>query len=153
MERGPFGLDRKTYKNNKMKIESRIGKTTRSDQKIYAFVTDFNNFRRIVPEDRVSDWESSTEQCSFRVDPIGKVTLRIVEKTPSSLVKIASLPEFSSYNFSLWIQLKEVSEQDTRVKVTIEPHVNKMLLPMIKSPLKQLVDGIVEQIETYDFDR
>ncbi|MFO7934237.1 MAG: hypothetical protein R6U78_09150 [Bacteroidales bacterium] len=134
-----------------MKIESRIGKTTGSDRQIYAFITDFNNFSSIVPEDRVSNWESSAGQCSFRVDPIGKVTLRIVEKTPSSMVKIASVPEFSSYNFSLWIQLKEVGEHDTRVKVTIEPHVNKMLLPMIKSPLKKLVNGIVEQIETYDF--
>ena len=134
-----------------MKIESRIGKTTGSDRQIYAFITDFNNFGSLIPEDRVSDWESSSEQCSFRVDPIGKVTLRIVEKEPSTLVKIASVPDFSSYNFTLWIQLKELGERDTRVKVTIEPHVNKMLLPMIKSPLKKLVDGIVEQIEIYDF--
>jgi len=136
-----------------MKIESRIGKASRSDHQIYGFIIDFNNFKRIIPEDRVSGWESSVEQCSFRVDPIGKVTLRIVEKNPSSLVKIASVPEFSSYNFTIWIQLKSVNEQDTRVKVTIEPHVNQLILPMIKSPLKQFVDGLVDQIETFDFDQ
>ncbi|HER07643.1 MAG TPA: hypothetical protein ENO20_01930 [Bacteroides sp.] len=136
-----------------MKIESRIGKSSSSDQQIYGFLTDFNNFSRIVPQDRVSQWESSTEQCSFRVDPVGKATLKIVEKKPCSLVKIASVPEFSTYNFTIWIQLKRVNEQDTRVKVTIEPHVNRFLLSMIRSQLKQLVDGIVDQIETFHFDQ
>lgn len=136
-----------------MKIESRIGKSSRSDQQIYGFVTDFNNFKRIIPENRVSQWESSAEECSFRVDPVGKTTLRIMEKTPFSLVKIASVPDFSTYNFTIWIQLKQMNENDTRIKITIEPHVNQMLLPVIKSPLKQFVDGIVDQIETFDFDQ
>lgn len=136
-----------------MKIESRIGKSSRSDQQIYGFITDFNNFKRIIPENRVSQWESSAEECSFRVDPVGKTTLRIMEKTPFSLVKIASVPDFSTYNFTIWIQLKQMNENDTRIKITIEPHVNQMLLPVIKSPLKQFVDGIVDQIETFDFDQ
>jgi hypothetical protein len=136
-----------------MKIESRIGKAAHSDRQIYGFITDFKNYRSIIPEDRVSQWESSAEQCSFRVDPVGKLTLKMVEKSPFSLVKIASVPEFSTYNFTIWIQLKRVNEQDTRVKVTIEPHVNRLLLSMVGSPLKQLVDGIVDQIETFDFDQ
>ena len=136
-----------------MKIESRIGKSSSSDKQIYGFITDFNNFKSLVPADRVSQWESSAEQCSFRVDPVGKATMKIVEKTPFSLVKIASVPDFSTYNFTIWIQLKKVDEIDTRVKITIEPHVNKFLLPMIKSPLKQLVDGIVDHIETFNFDQ
>ena len=40
---------------------------------------------------------------------------------------------------------------DTRVKITIEPHVNKMLLPMIKSPLKLFVNGLIDKIEGFDF--
>ena len=75
----------------------------------------------------------------------------IIEKRPHSLVKIASIPEFSSYQFTIWIQLKHVSEQDTRVKITIEPHVNKMLLPMIKVPLKKFADGLINKIETFEF--
>ena len=100
-----------------MKIESRIGKSSSSDKQIYGFITDFNNFKSLVPADRVSQWESSAEQCSFRVDPVGKATLKIVEKTPFSLVKIASVPDFSTYNFTIWIQLKKVDEIDTRVKI------------------------------------
>ncbi|MEN8229039.1 MAG: hypothetical protein ABFS38_12855 [Bacteroidota bacterium] len=134
-----------------MKIESKIGKSSHSDQQIYGFITDFNNFKELLPEGKVSGWESSEDRCSFQVDPLGRTGLQIIEKAPFSLVKIASRPEFSKYQFSIWIQLKKVAENDTRMKVTIEPHVNKMLLPMIKAPLKLFVNGLIDKMEGYSF--
>jgi len=134
-----------------VKIESKIGKSPNSDQKIFDFITNFNNFKELLPEGKVSQWESSEEQCSFHVDPVGKVGLQIIEKKPHSLIKISSIPEFSNYQFTIWIQLKQVNEGDTHIKVTIEPKVNMMLLPMIKGPLKQFVDGLVVKIEEFDF--
>ena len=134
-----------------MKIESKIGKSNSSDEQIYAFITDFNNFQDLLPDDKVSGWEASVDQCSFRVEPVGRIGLKVIEREPYSLVKIASIPEFSSHQFTLWIQIKQVAESDTRVKITIEPLVNKMLLPMIKSPLKQFVDGLVDKLEAFQF--
>lgn len=134
-----------------MKIESKIGKSTSSDQQIYKFITNFHNFQELLPADKVSGWESSEEKCSFQVDPLGRTGLMIVEKKPSSLVKMSSDPEFSKYQFTIWIQLKKVAPDDTRVKITIEPLVNKMLLPMLKIPLKKLADSIVDKMESYDF--
>ena len=134
-----------------MKIESKIGKTVSNDQQVYAFISNFHNFKDLLPENRVTGWEASEDRCSFNVEPLGRTGLQIIEKRPYSLVKIASLPEFSSYQFSIWIQLKHVSEQDTKVKITIEPHVNKMILPMIKGPVKKFADGLIDKIETFEF--
>lgn len=134
-----------------MKIESKIGKSTSSDEVIYAFIGNFHNFKDLLPADKVSGWESSEEKCSFQVDPLGRTGLMIVERAPYSLVKMSSDPEFSKYQFTIWIQLKKVATDDTRIKITIEPLVNKMLLPMVKVPLKKLADGIVEKMESFDF--
>ena len=134
-----------------MKIESKIGKSVKSDKQIYDFITDFHNFKDLLPADKVSGWESTRDQCSFQVDPLGRTGLKIVEKEPHSMVKISSDPEFSSYQFTIWIQLKKVAENDTRVKITIEPLVNKMLLPMIRLPLKKFTDSLVDKIESYQF--
>lgn len=134
-----------------MKIESKIGKSASSDRQIYEFITDFNNFKDLLPEDKVSGWEASVDKCSFHVDPVGRTGLQIIEKTPHKLVKIASVPEFSAYQFIIWIQLKGIAEKDTRVKITIEPEVNKMLLPMIKGPLKKFADSLIDKIESYEF--
>lgn len=134
-----------------MKIESKIGKSEYSDRDIYAFITNFNNFRQLIPADKVSHWESTEDQCSFQVEPLGRTGLEIIEKTPSSLVKMASLRSYSNHQFTIWIQLKPMGEKDTRVRITIEPQVNKMLIPMIKGPLKMFVDGLVTKIESFEF--
>ena len=134
-----------------MKIESRIGKSANSDQKIFTFISNFHNYKELLLADKVSGWEASEEKCSFQVDPLGRTGLMIIEKKPFSLVKMSSDPEFSSYQFNIWIQLKKVAPDDTRIKITIEPLVNKMLLPMIKLPLKKLADGIINKMESYDF--
>jgi hypothetical protein len=134
-----------------MKIESKIGKSTCSDVKIYRFITNFHNFKELLPADKVTGWEASEDKCSFNVDPLGRTGLMIIEKEPHKLIKIVSDPEYSKYQFNIWIQLKKVAENDTRVKVTIEPLVNKMLLPMLRLPLKKLADGIINKIETFEF--
>lgn len=134
-----------------MKIESKIGKSIHSDRKIFGYITDFNNFRELLPEGKVSGWESSEDQCSFQVDPLGRTGLQMVQKTRYSLVKMASRPEFSKYQFSIWIQLKKVAEDDTRIKITIEPHVNQMLLPMIRGPLKLFVNGLIDKMEKFEY--
>ena len=134
-----------------MKIESKIGKSTSSDVKIYDFVTNFHNFKELLPADKVSGWEASEEKCSFQVDPLGRTGLIIVEKEPHKLVKMSSDPEFSTYQFHIWIQLKKVAEDDTRIKITMEPLVNKMLMTMVRLPLKKLADGIVDKMEAFDF--
>jgi hypothetical protein len=134
-----------------LKIESKIGKAAYSDREIYTFITDFNNFRELIPADKVSNWESTEEQCSFQVDPLGRIGLEIIEKKPNSLVKMASLKSYSNHQFIIWIQLKSSGEKDTRIRITIEPQVNKMLIPMIRGPLKKFVDGLVAKIETFDF--
>ena len=138
-------------KTQTVKIESKIGKSAHSDKQIYDFISDFNNFKSLLPEGRVSGWEASEDRCSFNVDPVGRTGLQFIEKSPHKLLKIASMPEFSKYQFNIWIQIKKVAENDSRVKITIEPLVNKMLLPMIKSPLKLFVNGLINKIEGFDF--
>ncbi len=134
-----------------MKIESRIGKADSGAELIYNFIIDFRNFKNIIPQEKVSDWEADEESCSFKIDTIGTMGMKIFEKEPFKLIKIKSDPSISQYNFTMWIQIKEVDATGSRIKITIEPDINKMLIPMVKSPLKQFVNSLVEKIETFDF--
>ncbi len=134
-----------------MKIESKIGKSAHSDCEIFQFITDFSNFRALLPEGKVTGFESSGDRCSFQVEPLGRTGLQIIGKDPCKLVKYASIPEFSKYQFTIWIQMKQAGENDTRVKVTVEPHVNQLLLPMVRGPLKLFVNGLIDKMEKFDF--
>jgi len=132
------------------KIESRIGVIKSSEEKIYNFLSDFNNFKNLVPEDRVKEWESTEDTCKFTVEGVGQVGLKIIEKEPHKLIKITS-DETTPLSFNLWIQIKSVEENDSRIKITVEADVNPLMASMVKGPLQSFVDTLVEQAEKMEF--
>jgi carbon monoxide dehydrogenase subunit G len=133
------------------KIESRIGVIKQPAEKIYNYISNFDNFRSLIPEDRVKDFESSGDSCRFTVEGIGQAGLKIVERQPHKLVKISS-DEKTTFDFLLWIQIKEASPGDSRIKITTEVNINPMMAAMVNKPLKNFVDTLVEQAETLSFE-
>jgi hypothetical protein len=132
------------------KIESKIGIIREPAEKIYNYISDFDNFGSLIPEDKVRDFESSGDACSFTVEGIGHAGLKIVEKDPPKLIKISS-DESTPFKFLLWIQIKEAAAGDSRMKITTEVDINPMMAAMVKKPLKNFVDTLVGQAETLDY--
>ena len=133
------------------KFESRIGKLDTSGEKAFNFLSDFRNFNRFIPEDKVKEWEASAEQCKFTVDGIGKAGLKIIEKEPNKLVKISD-DGTAGLEFFFWIQIKEIEEKDTRIKLTIKADLNPMMKMVAAKPLKSFVNLMIDKIEEYSFD-
>jgi len=133
-----------------LKIESRVGIIKESEEKIYTFLSDFNNFKNLVPENRVKNWESTADDCKFNVEGIGPVGLKIIEKEPNKLIKIASDGK-KPVPFFVWIQIKEKAEKDSRIKITAEVDVNPFMASMVKGPLRSFVDTLVSQTEQMKF--
>ncbi len=141
----------KPIKKSMSKIESKIGIIKQPSEKIYNYISNFDNFRFLLPEDKVKDFESSGDSCRFTVEGIGKAGLKIIEKVPHNLIKISS-DEQTSFDFLLWIQIKEVEPSDSRIRITTEVNLNPMMAGMVKKPLKNFVDTLVEQAEKLDFE-
>jgi carbon monoxide dehydrogenase subunit G len=131
--------------NSETTIESKVGKVESSPEKIYTFLSNFKNFENLVPHDKIENWEASEEECSFNVKGVGQFGMKIVEKEPFKLVKVSNSPKVP-FDFFLWIQLKDVAENDTRIKITIKAHLNPMLKMVAQKPLQQMVDTIVDQL-------
>lgn len=134
-----------------MKLESKIGKLAVQDEKAYNFITNFNNFKHLIPEGKVKNWLSDENSCSFSVDPIGDVGFKIIEKEPFKLVKLSN-QEKTKIDFFLWVQLKQVENNDTRVKLTMEVKLNPFMEMMAKKPLQEFIDKLVDQMEQYNFE-
>jgi carbon monoxide dehydrogenase subunit G len=127
------------------KFESKIGQIASTPEKIYNFLGNFNNFKHLVPPDKVKNWESGEEWCSFEVDMLGKTGMQITEKQPHSLIKITGA-EGSKFDFFLWIQLKEAAPYDTRLKLTMQVELNPMMKMMVAKPLQSFLDTLVDQL-------
>ena len=114
-----------------------------NEDRVYAMLSDLSNLERVkdrIPQDKIKDFEFDSDSCSFAVDPVGKITFQIVEREPNKTIKFtttnAPVPLF------LWIQLKQVEEADTRVKMTIRADLNPFIKPMVSKPLQDALDKI-----------
>lgn len=132
------------------KIESRIGTIASNEERVYNFISNFNNFKQFIPADKLQDYQSTEDSCKFSVPNMGQVGLRIVEKTPFNTVKVSG-DGIANQQFNLWVQLKQVGENDTKVKITIKAELNPMLKMMVSKPLQNFVDKLVEAMERLQF--
>ena len=134
-----------------VKTESRIGIIKESDEKIFQFLADFNHFESLIPADKIKDFESSGDTCRFTVEGIGELGLKIIEKDPHNLIKIGS-DETTPFEFLMWIQIKELVERDSRMRITVEVKINPVMAAMVKKPLKTFVDTLIDQAEKISYD-
>ncbi len=134
------------------RIESRIGVVKQPAEKIFNYISNFNNFNQLIPEDKVKDFESTDDTCRFKVEGIGQAGLRIIEKEPHKLIKISS-DEETTFDLLLWIQIKEIEPGDSRIKITTEVNLNPMMATMVRKPLKNFIDTLIEQAEKISYDQ
>jgi len=130
-----------------MNIESRIGKIQANEEHVFKLISDFNNLKDFALPEKVQDFQADSDSCSFAVQGMGNFAMKIIERDPYKLVKITNA-EGMPFTFNLWIQLKIVSEVDTRVKVTLKAEMNAMLKMVAKKPLTKFVDSLVDRLES-----
>lgn len=122
---------------------SEVKQIPHNDERIFTMLSDLSNLERIkdrIPQDKIKNFEFDSDTCSFAVDPVGKITFQIVEREPNKLIKFTTTN--SPVPLFLWIQLKQVAEDDTRLKITVRADLNPFLKPMVSKPLQEAVDKI-----------
>ena len=122
---------------------SEIKQIPQNDDRIYAMLSDLSNLERIkdrIPQDKIKDFEFDSDSCSFSVSPVGKITFQIVDREPCKTIKFQTTN--SSVPLFLWIQLKQVQEMDTRMRLTVRAELNSFLKPMVSKPLQDALDKI-----------
>lgn len=114
-----------------------------NEDRIFNLLSDLSNLEKIkdrIPDDKINDFEFDKDSCSFTVAPVGKITFQIVERDPYKTIKFTTTN--SPVPLFLWIQLKQVAENDTRMKLTVKAELNAFLKPMVSKPLQEALDKI-----------
>ena len=103
-------------------------------------------------QDKVEEWQATEDSCSFKVKGM-KVGLRIAERVENKHVKIVADEGGIPIDFTFWIQLKEVAERDTRVRMVLHAELNTMMRMMIggkiQSGLDQAVEGLANALNQF----
>ncbi|MFP3860004.1 MAG: hypothetical protein ACLFUW_04200 [Bacteroidales bacterium] len=129
-------------------VISKTTKIQRNAEEVYNYLSDFRNLDDIVPRDKITDWYTTEDQCHFKIEGLGKAGMQITEKEPPKLIKLSSL-EDSSINFNFWLQLKQIDNEDTRIRVVIKAKLNPLMKAMVSKHLQQGADSIVDKLADF----
>ena len=128
-----------------IKYESKVGQIPANDDKIFAVLSNFeniNHFRNVIPEDKIKELEISPDKIRLKVEGLGqKITIAIVEKEEFKTIKFGA--ENLPIPFNMWIQLKQMAEQDTRIRITIKTDMPVMFKMMFDKKMQQGLDQAI----------
>ncbi|MCF8228458.1 MAG: hypothetical protein K9G58_13685 [Bacteroidales bacterium] len=111
---------------------------------IYNFLIDFTNFEKLMPE-QVINWKSTNSTCSFTIQGMADISMKVANTIPDKRISITS--EEAPFDFDLVSYLEKTAEDQTRARIEIEAKINPMMMMMVKRPLQNLVNIMVEKLK------
>ena len=131
-----------------MTIESKKTLINAPAERIFNFVSDFNNFGNMMPP-QVEGWQTDGNTCSFKISGFMQITLEMVERTPFSKVVVAPAADSGSpMPFKMVIDMKEKDSQ-TETRIAFDIDANPMMVMMIKGKAKDALDLMADRLKYY----
>ena len=125
------------------KYESKQQQILKPASRIFPFISRFDMLTPAL-QDKVEEWIATEDTCSFKVKGF-TVALKIVKKVENKHIKImADDKNGVPVDFTFWIQLHEVSESDTRIRMVLHADLNMMMRMLIGSKIQGGLDKAVE---------
>lgn len=135
------------------KYESKITSAPCSAQQIYRVLSNMENLERVrefIPQDKVQEMEIEPARVRMKVDGLGqKITIAIVDRIENDTIKFGAEGIPMQANF--WIQLKEVSPADTRIKLTVKADIPMMFKFMVDKKLKTGLDQAADMLAQFPY--
>ena len=131
-------------------IKSNTIQINSTAESIYHFLTDFNNFEKLMP-DQVINWKTTGDSCSFTIKGMAGLALKMDQLTkPSHGVYKSEDP--SPFNFQLGFEVNGAGNHSD-VQCTLSASLNPMLKMMASRPLQNFVNLLVEKLkELFEFE-
>ncbi|MBQ3878617.1 MAG: SRPBCC family protein [Prevotella sp.] len=133
-------------------FESSVKHVPYPQENVYRNISDLSNLERIrdrVPTDKIDDFSFDSDAVSVSMPPVGKVTLRIVEREEPKCVKFESVQ--SPIPFNLWIQVLPVDAENSKMKVTVKADIPLVLRAMLSNPLQDGVEKVAEALSLIQY--
>ena len=127
------------------KIESEKVNINNSPENIFNYLSDFNNFEKLMP-DQVTNWESTSDECSFTINGMATIGMKIVEKTPHSKIAISSNGKVP-FDFQLFVVLESDAPEQCVGQLLFEAELNPMLKMMVEKPLGNFFNMLAQKMQ------
>ena len=101
---------------------------------------DLSDTTKEINDNYLKDLRIEGDTIFLKVDMMGELGLQLVEVDPNKTLKFKGLE--TPIEMLFWIQLKEVSSIDTRLKLTLKADIPMMIKPMASKPIKEFLEKL-----------
>ena len=142
-----------TYQMSASKYESKITSAPCSAEQVYRVLSNMQSLERVkdlIPKDKIQEMDIEPDRVRLKVDGLGqKITIAIVDRIENDTIKFGA--EGIPMDANFWIQMKEVSPTDTRIKLTVKADIPFMFKMMVEKKLQTGLDQAAEMLAKFPY--
>lgn len=127
------------------RIESDKTVVSKSPEEVFSFLSNFNNFEKLMPE-QVTNWKSSEDECSFTIAGMASLGMKIIEKQPNKFI-LVTRNGAAPFDFTLECMLSEKNPSESEVQLAFNAELNPMLKMMAVKPLTNFLNILVGRLK------
>jgi hypothetical protein len=127
------------------KIESEKVDINNSASAVFNYLSDFNNFEKLMPP-QVTNWTSTSDECSFTINGMATIGMKIIEKTPFTKITITSNGKVP-FEFKLFVSLVEKDMNNCIGQLIFESDLNPMMKMMVEKPLGNFFNMLAQKMK------
>ena len=128
------------------RLESQSVEIAHSAETVFSFLSDFNNFQKLMPE-QVTNWKSSPTECEFTINGMATIGMRIEETQSPNLIRIVENGKVP-FTFKLEVLLQPTNAEKCHAKLVFEAELNAMMKMMLEKPLGNFVQLLATKLQT-----
>lgn len=151
-------------------FESKIKKVYANASDIYSLLSDMNNIQKFQQlqqkmnensanltdeqkkqfekmnemKSKVKNFEYDADSVHFEVSPMGRMGLKVLDREPEKVIKFGA--DGSPIDFNFWIQVKQIAENESALKLTLKADIPFMLKMMLNSKLEKGIEQLADML-------
>ena len=125
-----------------MELESNKVTVQKSQQELFDFLTNVENYEKIMPESKEKFEVKSKDSFSFALKGMPEIELQIKETRPPEFIILGSTSD--KFNFSLDVIIEPDGPNQSQAQLFFHGKFNTMMAMMVKGPLKKFIATLAE---------
>ncbi len=137
-----------------------------SIEKVYDKLSNLNNLNNLMdpekmkkvkeqvpnaPDFKFENFKANEDECSFSINPIGRVGIRVTEREPNKLIKLEG-DESLPINFNCWLQFLPIDQDSCKIRLTLHADMSPMIKMMVNKHLKEGVNKVADALTIIPYE-
>ena len=125
-------------------IKSKQLSIAASAERVYEFISDFNNLEKLMPE-KVTNWSSTMTTCTFTIQGMATLNMKQGNNKTNELVHMKADGK-NPFHYDLFTRIANAGDDSCLVNIDLDADMNPMVAMMAKKPLENFVNILVSEL-------